>query len=211
AVLGTVLRGGGGEWYDAQSCTLPVVEHPRRTRVEGQLEPAVGGVDRLPAGTGRLREPFLQLGLGDHQATGHARSRADHEVHQRALHSIAGQVSMTIRTPAWRVRRIASSSITPSWNHTALAPTFTAWSANSPAASERRKTSTTSIGNGTSARVAKPCSPSTTRPSSESAAGWMGTICLPRSWSSAAMEYAVRLVSPESPTTAQTLQSSSMN
>ena len=39
----------------------------------------------------------------------------------------------------------------------------------------------------------------------------MGTICLPRSWSSAAIEYAVRLVSPESPTTAQTLQSSSMN
>ena len=36
----------------------------------------------------------------------------------------------------------------------APAPTATAWSANSPAASERRKTSTTSIGNGTSARVA---------------------------------------------------------
>ena len=49
------------------------------------------------------------------------------------------------------------------------------------------------------------------QPPSEAAAGWIGTICLPRSWSSAAMEYAVRLVSPESPTTAQTLQSSSMN
>ena len=61
---------------------------------------------------------------------------------------------MTIGTPASRVRRSASSSITPSWNHTAFAPTLTAWSANSPAASERRKTSTTSIGNGTSASVA---------------------------------------------------------
>ena len=100
AVLGTVLRGGGGERYAAQSCALPVVEHPRRARVEGQLDPAVGGVDRLPAGTRRLREPFLQLGLGDHQPAGHARTRPDHEVHQRALHSIAGQVSMTIRTPA---------------------------------------------------------------------------------------------------------------
>ena len=36
------------------------------------------------------------------------------------------------------------------------APTATAWSANSPAASERRKTSTTSIGTGTSASVAYP-------------------------------------------------------
>ena len=45
----------------------------------------------------------------------------------------------------------------------------------------------------------------------EAAAGWIGTICLPRSWSSAAIEYAVRLGSPESPTTAQVLQSSSMN
>ena len=130
---------------------------------------------------------------------------------RRRRHSMAGQVSITIGTPAATVRSNASASMTPSWNHTARAPTATAWSANSPAASERRKTSTTSMGNGTSARVAKPFSPSTTSPSSDAAAGWIGTICLPRSWSSAAMEYAVRLVSPESPTTAQTLQSSSMN
>ncbi len=44
--------------------------------------------------------------------------------------------------------------MTPSWNQTAGAPTATAWSANSPAAAERRNTSTTSIGNGTSASVA---------------------------------------------------------
>ena len=68
-------------------------------------------------------------------------------------HSMAGQVSITIGTPAAVVRRNASASTTPSWNHTAFAPTATAWSANSPAASERRKTSTTSIGNGTSASV----------------------------------------------------------
>ena len=56
-------------------------------------------------------------------------------------------------TPARVVRSNASWSITPSWNHTPLAPTATAWSANSPAASDLRNTSTTSIGNGTSARV----------------------------------------------------------
>ena len=63
--------------------------------------------------------------------------------------------------PAATVRRNASSSMTPSWNHTPRAPTATAWSANSPAADERRNTSTTSTGNGTSASVAYPCSPST--------------------------------------------------
>ena len=68
-------------------------------------------------------------------------------------HSMAGHVSITIGTPAAVVRAKASSSTTPSWNHTARAPTATAWSANSPAASERRNTSTTSIGNGTSASV----------------------------------------------------------
>src|SRR3954449_12398881 len=41
-------------------------------------------------------------------------------------HSMAGQVSMTMGTPAAVVRAKASSSITPSWNHTALAPTATA-------------------------------------------------------------------------------------
>ena len=61
---------------------------------------------------------------------------------------------MTIGRPAAVVRSNAASSMTPSWNQTALAPIATAWSANSPAASDRRNTSTTSIGNGTSASVA---------------------------------------------------------
>ena len=52
--------------------------------------------------------------------------------HRRA-HSIAGQVSITIGTPAATVRSKAASSMTPSWNHTARAPIATAWSANSPA------------------------------------------------------------------------------
>jgi hypothetical protein len=60
---------------------------------------------------------------------------------------------MTIGTPASVVRANAASSITPSWNHTARAPTATAWSANSPAALDRRNTSTTSTGNGMSASV----------------------------------------------------------
>ena len=63
-------------------------------------------------------------------------------------HSMAGHVSITIGTPAATVRWNASSSTTPSWNHTPRAPIATAWSANSPAASERRNTSTTSTGNG---------------------------------------------------------------
>ena len=117
---------------------------------------------------------------------------------------------MTIATPAAVVRVKASSSTTPSWNHTPLAPMATAWSANSPAASERRKTSTTSTGKGTSARVAYPCSPSTVGASASANAGWIGTTFLPRSWSSEAIEYAVRDGSPERPTTAQVSRSSSI-
>jgi 5-(carboxyamino)imidazole ribonucleotide mutase len=69
-------------------------------------------------------------------------------------HSMTGQVSITIRTPAAMVRSKAAWSTTPSWNQTPLAPTWTAWSANGPAASDRRNTSTTSTSNGTSASVA---------------------------------------------------------
>ena len=47
-------------------------------------------------------------------------------------------------------------------------------SANRPAASDRRNTSTQSTGKGTSASVAYPCSPWTT-----GASGWMGTMRLP--------------------------------
>ena len=44
----------------------------------------------------------------------------------RLRHSIAGQVSITIGTPAARVRANAASSTTPSWNQTPFAPTATA-------------------------------------------------------------------------------------
>ena len=40
----------------------------------------------------------------------------------RRRHSMAGQVSITIGTPAATVRSNASASMTPSWNHTARAP-----------------------------------------------------------------------------------------
>src|SRR6266545_3558964 len=52
------------------------------------------------------------------------------------------------------VRSKASSSITSSWNQTAFAPFATAWSAMSPASSDRTNTSTTSTSNGMSASVA---------------------------------------------------------
>ena len=85
--------------------------------------------------------PSGMPGPGLHRA-GRCRSSS----RRRLRHSIAGQVSITIGTPAARVRSKASWSITPSWNHTPLAPTATASSANWPAALERRNTSTTSIG-----------------------------------------------------------------
>ncbi len=138
---------------------LRLGERRRRGDVVLQLDPAVGGVDRLTAGSGRPGEPLDQLGRRDHQPVRQAGSGRDPEVaagcvHPRPRdHSIAGQASITIGTPAARVRSNASRSRTPSWNHTPPAPIATAWSANSPAASERRKTSTTSTGNGTSARV----------------------------------------------------------
>ena len=118
---------------------------------------------------------------------------------------MTGQVSITIGTPAAVVRAKASWSTTPSWNHTARAPIATAWSANSPARSERRKTSTQSTGNGTSASDAKPSSPSTWL-----ASGWIGTIRLPCCWRKRATPYAVRDGSPPRPTTAQVSHFSSM-
>ena len=69
-------------------------------------------------------------------------------------HSMAGQRSMTMSRPAAVTRSEAASSITSSWNQTALAPIAIAWSAMSPASDELTKTSTTSTGNGMSASVA---------------------------------------------------------
>ncbi|CAM5376915.1 hypothetical protein KAURM247S_07417 [Kitasatospora aureofaciens] len=57
---------------------------------------------------------------------------------------MAGHLSITIETPAARVRPYAASSTTPSWNQTAFAPTATAWSATSPASELFTNTSTTS-------------------------------------------------------------------
>ena len=67
---------------------------------------------------------------------------------------MTGQRSTTMSRPAAVTRSEAASSITPSWNQTALAPIATAWSAMSPASDELTKTSTTSTGNGMSASVA---------------------------------------------------------
>ena len=115
---------------------------------------------------------------------------------------MAGQVSITIGTPAAVVRSNASSSITPSWNHTPCAPTATAWSANSPAARSagtrrpRRSGTARRPAWRSPARRARACG----------ASGWIGTIRLPRCCSSAAIRYAVRTGCPRGPTTAQVSQ-----
>ncbi len=81
---------------------------------------------------------------------------------------------MTMSSPAARVRSKAAGSTTPSWNHTAFAPTATASSATPPASSPLTNTSTTSTGKGMSASEAYPCSPCTV-----SAFGCTGTTRLP--------------------------------
>ena len=131
-----------------------VGERRRRGHVEDDLDPAVGGVHRLAARTRGLGELLDDLARGDHEPVGDARPRAQHEVPARVRghvvstsstatwtraatrlrHSMAGQVSITIGTPAAMVRSKAASSMTPSWNQTPLAPTATASSANWPAA-----------------------------------------------------------------------------
>src|ERR1700712_4380392 len=208
-MLGAVLRGGHRQRATEpadRSLALRIAQRGAGDQVEADLHAAVGGVHRLTTRTRRLGEPLLEIAFRDAQPVGDAGTRAQHEaIGHRLRHSIAGQVSITIGMPAARVRSKASSSITPSWNQTPFAPTATASSANCPAFEERRNTSTTSMAKGTSARVAYPCSPSTV-----GALGWIGTICFPRSWSRAEMRYAVRLVSPDNPTIAQILQSSSM-
>ena len=73
---------------------------------------------------------------------------------------------------------------------------------------DRRNTSTTSTGNGTSARAAYPGSPSTGSASGWQS-GWMGTMRLPLRCSSSAMLYAVRRGS-RSPITAHVSHSSSI-
>ena len=53
------------------------------------------------------------------------------QVERERCHQICdGQASITMGRPASVVRRKASSSMTPSWNQTALAPILTASSAN---------------------------------------------------------------------------------
>ena len=100
-----------------------------------------------------LEEALGQLGITMAEAPVEL-SRDGRGQRRRLLHSIAGHVSITIGDAGRRRPPERVGVETPSWNQTPLAPTATAWSANSPAASERRKTSTTSIGNGTSASVA---------------------------------------------------------
>ena len=93
---------------------------------DGRLDPASR---REGAGVGRQRGPW-------------------------ADHSIAGQWSMITSSPAASARSAAASSMTSSCSQTALAPAATASSTCPPALSERRNTSTTSTGNGTSASFA---------------------------------------------------------
>ena len=86
-------------------------------------------------------------------AGGRQRHRAElarREVGQAPPSSIAGQRSMATRSPAARARAAAAWSITPSWSQTAFAPTAIASSTWRPAYSERRNTSTTSTGSGSS-------------------------------------------------------------
>ena len=113
--------------------------------------------------------------------------------------------------PAAVVRRNASASTTPSWNHTALradrhrlvgeltgrvrAPEHVDHVDREGHVGERRVAA--------ARRAPRSCRSSAKR-------GWIGTIRLPRRWSSSAMEYAVRPVSPDRPTTAQVSRSSSI-
>ena len=59
----------------AQPAEHPVAQplgHRRRAgHVEGQLDPAVGGVDALPAGPRGPGEAFAQLGRGHHESARH--------------------------------------------------------------------------------------------------------------------------------------------
>src|SRR5579875_3270191 len=67
--LAAVLGGGHGEHAPGQAPDGPGPSPFRQRRgardVEGQLDPAVGGVDRLAAGPGRPGEALAQLAAGD--------------------------------------------------------------------------------------------------------------------------------------------------
>src|SRR6185436_17722204 len=109
-------------------CPLRIGERRGRRDVVLELDPAVGRVDRLATRAGRPGEAFDQLRGRDHEPVrkagpgGHCQVLAGCAHPRRRAHSIAGQVSITIGTPAALVRSNASWSITPSWNHTPFAP-----------------------------------------------------------------------------------------
>ena len=123
----------------------------------------------------------------------------------RLRHSMAGQVSITIGTPAAVVRSKAASSITPSWNHTPFAPIghgLVGELAGRLGATEdvddvdRER----DVGQRRVALLAE----------HGRGVGVDGDDPLAAPLEQLAMEYAVRPVSPDSPTTAQVSRSSSM-
>ena len=68
----------------------------RRGDIEAQLDPRIGGVDRLPAGTRRVAEPPAQLALrdddraADAKGAGHAGSMAPASPGSASLNIIIG-------------------------------------------------------------------------------------------------------------------------
>ena len=148
-----------GDALGAQLLRDPVARVPReqRDRDGPRAERVRGarGVEPLAAGDGD--DPARAVDLADanlvdlDQAIDRRRCR-DEGDHRAAGpvkpasrgSSIAGQRSMTTRSPAARARSAAASSMTPSCIQTALAPISIASSTWAPAADERRKTSTTS-------------------------------------------------------------------
>ena len=77
-----------------------------------------------PPGPGEREKRSTRSASGTTRPVGQAGTGRDVQVLHapRLRHSIAGQVSITIGTPAAVVRSNAASSITPSWNHTPFAP-----------------------------------------------------------------------------------------
>ena len=90
-------------------------EHPRplllgerggRSTSPAQLDPAVGGVDRLPARPGRAAEPLDQFGVRDHQAVRQPAGRAAARDPARRLQSATARRAC----PAPRASRRVTSS-----------------------------------------------------------------------------------------------------
>lgn len=88
AVLGTMFRGldredGAGEparQHREKTSTQGFVERRGVGQIEAQLHPRVGSVHPLPAGTGRMREAFDEVGSGHREAAWHPGTRANVQI-----------------------------------------------------------------------------------------------------------------------------------